>query len=144
MNYYEKLNIEPISELKMIILFLIFLGLFVYFVLNYDADMTTIFSEKYGKSVKEFFAGKVVWITGMILYLSLLFTYPDLTISHISHHFSCLVLSLSSLFFSLYSFSLSFFLSHSFIYVLVLIFYLSFLLIRGVYFSLLLSLSSYL
>jgi dehydrogenase/reductase SDR family protein 7 len=48
----------------MILLVLILLVVFVYFVLNYDADMTTILYEKYGQSLSKFFAGKVVWVTG--------------------------------------------------------------------------------
>jgi len=48
----------------MLFLFLIFFAIFVYFVLNYDADITTIFYEKYGQNLKEYYTGKTVWITG--------------------------------------------------------------------------------
>jgi len=48
----------------MFFILLLFLAVFIYFVVNYDADMTTIFYEKYGKNLNEFYNGKVVWITG--------------------------------------------------------------------------------
>jgi len=47
----------------MFIFLLIFLALLIYFMLNYDADMTTIFYEKYGKNLNDFYKDKVVWIT---------------------------------------------------------------------------------
>ena len=48
----------------MFFILLLFLAVFIYFVINYDADMTTIYYEKYGKNLNEFYNGKVVWITG--------------------------------------------------------------------------------
>ena len=48
----------------MLFIFLIFLALFIYFVLNYDADMTTIYYEKYGQNLKDFYQEKPVWVKG--------------------------------------------------------------------------------